>query len=152
MIWKIIFIQILSLIANECRASQTLPLYRCLSTDNKDHFLSSINNCEGQKVEYLMGYILDSPQPNIPTTPLYRCSRLVGSNVDHFTSVDANCEGHSTDVLLGYTYTNKPKDVPTKQLYRCLTNDGSDHFESYIDNCENQIKEGFIAGFIRVNA
>src|SRR5262249_621994 len=49
----------------------SMPVYRCVTTDGIDHFLSPDEGCEGQSGEGLLGWAFPVAVPG--TTPLYRC-------------------------------------------------------------------------------
>lgn len=96
----------------------TIGIYRCVTTGNNMHFISTSSNCEGTKSEGMYGYIYTS-QANGYLTPLYRFSNP--SNNDHLETVNYNdgacyynfgygCVSLHYESILGYVYT--PNNYP----------------------------------------
>ena len=73
----------------------TTPLYSCNA--GTDEFTSPASNCEGQRINSLLGYIYTSPPAGVVTHGIWRCTAG-----DHFDSVTPNCEGQHVEALLGY--------------------------------------------------
>lgn len=47
----------------------TKPIYRCLNEASLDHFISTNENCDGHKNDYLLGYIFDEQIPSSTSSP-----------------------------------------------------------------------------------
>ena len=148
----------------------TIPLYSC--NVGADEFTSLTSNCEGQKVNGLLGFIYKTKPASVPTRPIYRCT-----SGEHFDSPASNCEGQRYESLLGYAvaYTawNRWNNgdhkailgpgpsgatweatlghlltsqvTGTVPVYSC--NVGADEFTSLTSNCEGQKVNGLL-GFI----
>lgn len=147
MLCKTILILILLAFITKISEAQRHPLYRCLSLDGKDHFVSKDPKCEEQKTEMLLGYVFDDAIPVVLTSAIYRCLNKDG---DHFVSLSKDCQGSKFEGLLGYVYTYQRMDVASNALYQCITDDGHDHSVSYAVNCEvlTQKTESLL-GYIR---
>jgi len=63
------------------------------------HFFSTASNCEGEKVEYVLGYI-SVKRGGEMLRSLRRCLSQAGGIV-HLHSLDLPCDVHDTEVL-GY--------------------------------------------------
>ena len=77
-------------------------VYACFVPSQNDHFLSTQSDCEGQRVERLIGYVAvndDGPAKRA----LYRCYR--GKSRDHLMTTDTEeCtrNGYAVEPILGY--------------------------------------------------
>ncbi|WP_329047713.1 cutinase family protein [Amycolatopsis sp. NBC_01488] len=152
-------------------ASQpALPLYRCQVTGTGEHFDSTTSDCEGQRVEHLLGYTIGyatftrynngadhwSTVGGLPAG--YRPewtfgmlsqvalpdTRLLTSCMmggDEFSSLDPNCEGQAKVAPLGWIWTNPPAGKQSIAIYRCRQNPSGEHFDSFDPNCEGQLVE-----------
>ncbi|GIG88573.1 LamG-like jellyroll fold domain-containing protein [Plantactinospora endophytica] len=81
-------------------AANTRLLYACLLGET-DGFTSADPNCEGQRRLGVLGSVYQSPPPDVPSTPIWRCR--VGAAGERFDSGDPNCEGATVDgPVLGY--------------------------------------------------
>ena len=73
-------------------------LYRCLTLDHTDHFVSPSAECEGTTTEQVLGCTAPSDAPAGATVPLLRCF----NGTDHLVSTDANCPtGYHQEQALG---------------------------------------------------
>ena len=90
-----------NLFANEGKAGDRNPLYRCLKEDGK-HFLSASDTCEGYTREGILGYIGRDASPGAKT-PLYRCYSS-STNRHLITTGKSECEDNNFTVegMLGY--------------------------------------------------
>ena len=151
----------------------TVPVYSC--NVGADEFTSLTSNCEGQKVNGLLGFIYKAKPAGVPTRPIYRCTTVTTG--EHFDSPASNCEGQRYESLLGYavaytawnrwnngdhkailgpgpsgaTWEGTLGHLLTSQItgtvpvYSC--NVGADEFTSLTSNCEGQKVNGLL-GFI----
>lgn len=75
-------------------------LFRCVTRQGNDHFVSTQGNCEGQIVDFMMGYAQSFPNASAPRT-IYRCA----TSRDHLITMDVNeCtrNGYRVEGSLGY--------------------------------------------------
>jgi hypothetical protein len=67
-------------------AAGHVPLYRCLTPPTHDHFLSTMQSCEGATSEGLLGYIATAQISG--TVPLYRLFRAGTGNTFYTLSAE----------------------------------------------------------------
>jgi hypothetical protein len=127
-------------------------LYRCLTLDKKDHFVSPSEGCEGDTLEQNLGCTAAATGAllaggHAATAPLLRC--YDGAAGDHMVSVGTACDvGYVLEQQLGSAFVNEADVVPgdALPLYRCRTAEG-DHFETHDPRCEGQRVEAQL-GFL----
>ena len=68
-------------------ATEGQLLYRCLTLDHADHFVSPSADCEGTTTEQVLGCTAPSDAPTGTTVSLLRCF----NGTDHMVSTDTSC-------------------------------------------------------------
>ena len=156
-------------------AQQSVPvtrqLFRCTVSANGEHFDSIDAACEGQHVEYSLGWILAQSSltrwyngadhfsiigaapgndfgvertfGDLLTVQVPGSHPLFACKVggDTFTSPLANCEGQTGITLLGFAYDAPTTGPITRPVWRCATASNGEHFDSWNSNCEGQVVE-----------
>jgi hypothetical protein len=75
-----------------------VPLYRCLTPSTPDHFLSTLQSCEGATNQGLLGYIATTQISG--TVPLYRLYRYGWGNTFYTLSA-----AEADNAVVQYSYT-----------------------------------------------
>ena len=108
-----------------------VPLYRCYYpvANGIDHFMTRDPGCEGQHVDFLIGYLETSG-----TAPVYRC--LNGAAGTHLITTSlAECVAHGLgfEENLGFTEnpaSSAPGQSPSETIYRLYNAHSADHLYS----------------------
>jgi len=80
-----------------------IALYRCLAGDGR-HFISNQANCEGDKVDTLLGYLTSTRTSDTPRS-LSRCLHSSGSFSYHYHALDMGCAaGDTQEAVFGYAH------------------------------------------------
>lgn len=81
-------------------AMQGTALYRCL-TSAGTHFFSTDAQCEGDKMESVLGYLVSQRTSEYPRA-FYRCYDSAAGV--HYHSLDAPCVVGTTEAMYGYVH------------------------------------------------
>ena len=152
----------------------TVPVVRCTTNGEGEHFDSPDFNCEGHHPESVLGYALasvslgrfnnggdhlsltwgvsSSYQLESSLGELYKTGAVPDTKplyecrvgTDHFTSPDAGCEGQVVVGTLGWAYSHPPTWPPTVPVTRCTTNGAGEHFDSNDVGCEGHHAESIL--------
>jgi len=81
-------------------AAGHVPLYRCFTASTHDHFLSTMQSCEGATNEGMLGYIATSQVAG--TGPLYRLYRAGTGNTFYTLSAE-----EADNAVVQYSYAKQ---------------------------------------------